>query len=70
MRRFRKSPWINLADIQTLKTRTKQYRVEACHGFDKCSHCDVKKHKSICAKVKCNTFGTGYMHCFVLKEIV
>lgn len=70
MRRFRKSPWINLADIQILKTRKKQYRVEGYYGLDKCSHCDAKKHKSICAKVKCNTFVNGYIQFFILKEIV
>ena len=70
MRRFVKSPWIKLMDIQELKTRTKQYRIVVHHGVAPCTQCDVKKQSLMCAKIKCNTFANGNIRCFVLKEIV
>ena len=70
MRRFTKAPWMRLTEMQILKTRTKQYRVVRCNGIARCTDCDIKKHPSMCAKIKCNTFTNGYMNFRVLKEIV
>lgn len=70
MRRFNKHPWITLADVQIVKTRTKQYRVERSITVYPCAYCDMRKHRSMCAKIKCSIVTNGNLCCFVLKEIV